>query len=150
VQLANKLLNLLDSVYCNGEPAYVTSFLVGSGPAMPIYTSWSVSYSADDVDMKYYTQSDNEAKQLLVDSSENFAASSNGLSAQWRALMPDATLMPVIAYAIVPSTAPPLLLEDMFRENGLRNVKLKYFKFFDSFPRLPSTGVVQRDAGADL
>jgi phosphate transport system substrate-binding protein len=63
-----------------------------------------VAYSADDVNVKYYaTGSDAEAKQQLVDRDEDFAASSNGLSADWRALMPDAALVPVIVYAVVPS-----------------------------------------------
>ncbi|ELR15997.1 phosphate ABC transporter, phosphatebinding protein PstS, putative [Acanthamoeba castellanii str. Neff] len=108
--LATKLLALMNTVQCNSEQAYVTSYIVGTGPAMPIYTSWSVAYAADDVDVKYYTDDDATAKQQLVDYDEDFAASSNGLAAAWRDKMPDAALMPVIAYAIVPGYHLPELV----------------------------------------
>ena len=98
--LSSNILNLLTTVICNNEQAFSTSYLVGMGPPLPILTSWSVSYSADNVNTKYYSTADeDDAKRALVGQEIHYAVSNDGLSTKWLQQMPDAALTPVIAYA---------------------------------------------------
>jgi len=102
--LRKRLLGLLNSVNCNGQRAYSTAHLIGSGSPLSIFSSWAVSWSVQQTRMKYYLGTSADAKEQVSTCDVDFGVVGDGLSDQWYARMPDAGLMPVIAYALVPGT----------------------------------------------
>jgi hypothetical protein len=102
VSFRKKLVSLLSTVNCNGEKAYTSSFLIGVGTQITLFTSWAVSWSTDTTTMKYYQSLSSIAKDQLFTLDEDYGVVSNGLSASDYELMPDVAIMPAAAYAVVP------------------------------------------------
>jgi ABC-type phosphate transport system substrate-binding protein len=109
ISLRARLINLMSTVECNGATAYTTSYLVGVGSPLPLMTSWGVAWSAQLTKMKYYDGTSYVAKQQLSTNNVDFGLVSDGLSAEWHSVMSDAALMPITAYALVPSTTQPFV-----------------------------------------
>ncbi len=99
----------LPTVRCNGEQAYATTYLIGTGPPLPVYTSWAIARTSGTTKLKFFASEPTPAKQLLVTYQEDYGATSNGLSATWYSRIPDVALMPVAVYAIVPGYNMPEL-----------------------------------------
>jgi hypothetical protein len=104
VTYRKKLVDLLSTVQCNGAQAYTTAYLLGSGPALPLYTSFAVARSSTTTKVKFFETTANAAKQQLITYDSDFGATNNGLSNSWIKQMPDSTFLPVTAFAIVPGT----------------------------------------------
>jgi hypothetical protein len=102
VTYRKKLIDLLATVRCNGAQAYTTNFLVGSGPSLPLYTSFAVARSSTTTKLKFYQTTANAAKQQLITYDSDFGATNNGLSSSWVSQMRDAALLPVTVFAVVP------------------------------------------------
>jgi hypothetical protein len=102
VSLRKRLIDRLVSVQCNGQKAVTTPYLIGIGPALPLYTSWSVAQSGLSAKVKYYVSTSKEAKKNLATGDEDFGTTNDGLSARWLSLMNDVALMPAAAFAIAP------------------------------------------------
>lgn len=96
------MIHQLPTVRCSGEQAYATTYLIGTGPPLPVYTSWAIARTSGTTKLKFFESEPTPAKQLLVTYQEDYGATSNGLSATWHSRMPDVALMPVAVYAIVP------------------------------------------------
>jgi hypothetical protein len=102
VTYRKKLIDLLATVRCNGAQAYTTNFLLGSGPSLPLYTSFAVARSSTTTKLKFYETTANGAKQQLITYDSDFGATNNGLSSSWVSQMRDAALLPVTVFAVVP------------------------------------------------
>jgi phosphate transport system substrate-binding protein len=102
VSLRKNILDLFTSVRCNDEQALATSYLVGAGPSLPLYTAWAVAQSTSASTVKYFEATSAQAKQQLRTFDEQFGATSNGLEAEWYSAIPDVALVPATIYAIVP------------------------------------------------
>lgn len=102
VSLRKNILDLFTSVRCNDEQALATSYLVGAGPSLPLYTAWAVAQSTSASTVKYFEATSAQAKQQLRTFDELFGATSNGLEAEWYSAIPDVALVPATIYAIVP------------------------------------------------
>lgn len=104
VTLRKRLIDLLNTVACNNEQAYTTNYLVGVGPALPLYTGWSVARSSSlDNKVKYYLASaSTEAPEQLASYDSDFGASNSGVNSSWLSTIPDLAVLPITAYATVP------------------------------------------------
>jgi hypothetical protein len=102
VSFRKKLVNKLGTVLCNGEKAYTSSFLIGVGTQITLFTSWAVAWSTEATTMKYYQSLSSTAKDQLVTFDEDYGVVSNGLARSYYDLMPDVAIMPAAAYAVVP------------------------------------------------
>ncbi len=102
VSLRKRLIDRLVSVQCNGQKAVTTPYLIGIGPALPLYTSWSVAQSGLSAKVKYYVSTSKEAKKNLATGDEDFGTTNDGLSTRWLSVMNDVALMPAAAFAIAP------------------------------------------------
>jgi hypothetical protein len=102
VSLRKRLIDRLVSVQCNGQKAVTTPYLIGIGPALPLYTSWAVAQSGLSAKVKYYVSTSKEAKKNLATGDEDFGTTNDGLSARWLGVMDDVALMPAAAFAIAP------------------------------------------------
>jgi phosphate transport system substrate-binding protein len=103
VSLRKNILDLFTRVQCNGEQALATSYLIGAGPPLPVYTAWTVGQSTSAATIKYFEATSLQAKQQLRTFDEQFGATSNGLEAEWYSNIPDIALVPMTIYAIVPA-----------------------------------------------
>jgi hypothetical protein len=102
VTYRRKLLDLLSAVECNGAQAFSTAFLLGSGPSLPLYTSFAVARSSTTSKIKFYDSADEVGKLQLVSYDSDFGATDSGLSSSWYNRIPDVAILPVTAFAIVP------------------------------------------------
>jgi hypothetical protein len=108
--LRKRLIALLNTLNCNGQPAFSSSYLIGTGTGLQVFTSWAASWSSQQTMMKYFMTSSAQAEAHLSTYDIDFGAVADGLSAQWYARMPDVGLLPVIAFAIVPGTSPQMII----------------------------------------
>jgi hypothetical protein len=108
VSLRKNLLDLFADIQCNNSPAIDTSYLIGSGPPLPIFTAWSSDWSSSQVTIKYFESTSAQAKSQLLTFDEEFGTTMNGVEAQWFSSIPDLTFAPAAVFGMVPST--PLLL----------------------------------------
>ena len=102
VSFRKKLISLLGDVQCNDKQAYSTSFLIGTGTQIGLFTSWSVAWSSTQTRAKFYLSSSTTGKDRLVNNNSDFSVTSNGLESSYVAQMPDAELVPTTAFALVP------------------------------------------------
>ena len=103
------MLDLFGQVQCNNEAAAETLYLIGTGPDMPIWATWSVEYSTTEASFKYFASSSQQSKQQLSTFDADFGTTNNGLKqedARGKRSFDDVTLLPVNAYALVPGTPP--------------------------------------------
>jgi hypothetical protein len=112
VSFRKRLIGLLGNVQCNNQQAYTTSFLIGTGTQVGLFTSWSVAWSSSTTEMKYYESLSETAKQQLQTYDEDYGVTSNGIDDKWYSLIPDIGALPAAAYAIVPGTQHPQLQPD--------------------------------------
>jgi hypothetical protein len=99
-----RLISLLGNVQCNEEQAYTTSFLIGAGTQIGLFTSWAVSWSTDTTKMKYYESLADVAKQQLESYDEDYGITSTGIEDEWYTRISDLAVIPAAAYAVVPGT----------------------------------------------
>jgi hypothetical protein len=104
ISLRKRLISRLGTVKCNGEQAYSVSTLVGVGPSLTLFSSWSASWSGQENTMKYYQSTSAVAKGLLDEDNEDFGVSINGLSTGWSDKTKDVDMIPAAAFAVVPGT----------------------------------------------
>jgi hypothetical protein len=105
VTLRKRLIDLLNTVVCNGKQVYTTNYLVGVGPSLPLYTAWAVLRDSLDTKVKYYLASaSTEAPQQLATYDSDFGATDSGLAESWYSAISDLGLLPITAYAAVPGT----------------------------------------------
>jgi hypothetical protein len=104
VSLRKNVIDLISRVACNGEQASPTSYLISTGPPLPLYTAWTVAYSTAQAKFKYYDSTSLEAKKQLRTFDEHFGTTSNGLEGTWYSTIDDVALLPATIYAIVPGT----------------------------------------------
>ena len=57
----SKLVDAIGTVRCNGELALPTAYLLGTGPAFGVFTSWATDYSSSTTNIKIYSQSSDPA-----------------------------------------------------------------------------------------
>jgi hypothetical protein len=107
VSLRKRLIDRLTSVQCNGQKAVTTPYLIGIGPALPLYTSWAVAQSGLASKVKYYASTSKEAKENLASHDEDFGTTNDGLSPKWLSLISDVAIMPAAVFAIAPGTSRP-------------------------------------------
>jgi ABC-type phosphate transport system substrate-binding protein len=104
VSLRERLIDLTSTVRCNGQQAYTTSYLVGTGTPLPLVTSWAVAWSSQESKIKFYESTSRVGKTLLVEGNVDFGVVSDGLSSDLIERDSDVALMPITAYALVPGT----------------------------------------------
>jgi hypothetical protein len=103
LSVRKSVLQLLNQVQCNGEQVFHTTYLIGTGPSLSVYTSWAVaSNSNEGTTVKFYQSNSMSAKRRMVTSSVDFGATSNGLSDEWYPQIPSVALTPVVVYAFAP------------------------------------------------
>jgi hypothetical protein len=106
VSLRMRAIALLNTVQCNGQPAFEKSFLIGIGTPLPLWIQWGISWSSATTGVKYYQENSAIGKEHLAQYNEDFGVTTNGLSADSYELMDDAALLPATALAVVPGTWP--------------------------------------------
>jgi phosphate transport system substrate-binding protein len=102
VRLRTKVLDLLAQVQCNQRAALDTSYVVGAGPSLPVFTAWAVDQSTSKTTIKYYEATSLQAKQQLASLDEHFGATVEGIEPSWFDSVPDLAVVPAAAYAIGP------------------------------------------------
>jgi hypothetical protein len=103
LSVRKSVLQLLNQVQCNGEQVFYTTYLIGTGPSLSVYTSWAVtSNSHQGATVKFYQSNSMSAKKRMVTNSVDFGATSNGLSDEWYPQIPSVALTPVVVYAFAP------------------------------------------------
>jgi hypothetical protein len=105
VSLRKSVIEALGSVQCNVEQALETSYLIGTGPPLPIYSAWMAAYSTAEATFKYFASTSRQAKQQLQSFDEHFGATGDGLEEKWYAAINDVALAPVIIYALGPGVS---------------------------------------------
>jgi phosphate transport system substrate-binding protein len=109
VSLRKNILDLFTQVTCNGDRALDTSYLIGAGPALPVFTAWAVAQSTTTASIKFFEATSVQAKNQLYTFDEQIGATGNGLEPEWYESIPDVALVPATVYAIVPSYNVPEL-----------------------------------------
>lgn len=104
VSFRKKLISLLGDVQCNDKQAYSTSFLIGTGTQIGLFTSWSVAWSSGSTEMKYYESLPEVSNQQLETYDADYSVTSTGIGEQWFSRIPDLAVLPAAAYAVVPGT----------------------------------------------
>jgi hypothetical protein len=104
VSLRKGVIDALSVIKCRGQPAFSTNYLVGSGTGLSLFTAWSVARASSTSKMKFFASSSDEAKRQVTNYDLHYGVTSNGLSADWAAQMPDVELMPAAVYALLPGT----------------------------------------------
>ena len=104
VGLRKKLIDLLNTVQCNGEEAFTTSVLVAAGAQLTLINTWASSWSSDQGKLKYYDDTSANAKAQIVNYNIDFGVSGNALGDGWDQLIEDAAVLPLAALPLVPGT----------------------------------------------
>jgi hypothetical protein len=102
VSLRKSIIEAFVRVQCNGEMASDTSYLIGTGPQLPIYSAWMAAYSTAEAKFTYFESTSLQAKQQLQSYDEHFGTTGDGLEEMWYAAINDVALTPVIIYALGP------------------------------------------------
>lgn len=110
VGLRKKLINLLNTVQCNGEEAFSTSVLVAAGAQLTLINTWASSWSSDQGKLKYYDDTSANAKAQIVNYNIDFGVSGNALGDGWDQLIEDAAVLPLAALPLVPAYNIPELV----------------------------------------
>jgi hypothetical protein len=106
VSLRQNLLDVFASIQCNNATAIDTDFLIGAGPPLPIFTAWTTDQSTNDVTIKYFESTSQQAKSQLASFDEEFGTTIDGIEAEWTTTIPDIALLPAAVFGMVPSTSP--------------------------------------------
>ena len=105
VSLRMRAIALLNTVQCNGQPAFEKSFLIGIGTPLPLWIQWGISWASATTGVKYYQENSAIGREHLSQYNEDFGVTTNGISADSYELMDDAALLPATALAVVPGTS---------------------------------------------
>jgi ABC-type phosphate transport system substrate-binding protein len=112
-------LDALGGATCGGNRIAATAYLLGSGPLLPVYPALASQYDLQSLTMKYYASTSSlQALADMIDNAYDFATSGSPLSAAQQALVPDARMIPMLAYGTLLSyympelkDAPPLVMD---------------------------------------
>jgi hypothetical protein len=120
LSVRKSVLELLNQVQCNGDRAFDTAYLIGTGPSLSVYTTWAVtSGSQEGATIKYYLSNSLLAKNRMATNSVDFGATSNGLSEEWYASIEGLALTPVVVYAF----APGIYIPSYYDHQNMSDVK---------------------------
>jgi hypothetical protein len=104
VSLRKYIIDRFNDIECNGEKVASTSYLIGTGPPLPLYSAWTVAFSTAQATFKYFSSTSLQAKEQLIAFGEQFGTTSTGLEARWYEAIDDVALLPATIYAVVPGT----------------------------------------------
>ncbi|ELR24201.1 serine/threonine protein kinase [Acanthamoeba castellanii str. Neff] len=102
VSLRKYIIDRFNDFECNGEKVASTSYLIGTGPPLPLYSAWTVAFSTAQATFKYFSSTSLQAKEQLIAFGEQFGTTSTGLEARWYEAIDDVALLPATIYAVVP------------------------------------------------
>jgi len=96
-RFARNVIDLMGLVQCNGQRAFTSTVLVGSGTPMPAYSMWAFSYENDNVTVDYIITASKLGKQQIIAGDVDFGTTNNAVGITGS----DLGLVPVCAYPVV-------------------------------------------------